>query len=43
MLQSSEALKYMIIVKIYSRTRYNNRTAKASAKPYKKLMRFINK
>lgn len=28
-----QALKYMIVVKIYSRTRYNNRDAKIASAP----------
>jgi len=38
-----QALKYMITVKIYSRTRYNNPIAKVASAPYRKVMKFINK
>jgi len=37
-------LKYMIIIKLYSRTRYNNRAAKTSNKScHKKMGKFLNK
>lgn len=38
-----QALKYMISIKIYSRTRYNNRTAKVASAPYRKVTKFLNK
>ncbi|KAL6417666.1 hypothetical protein ACFW04_012589 [Cataglyphis niger] len=38
-----QALKYMISVKLYSRTRYNNRANKISSASYKKIKNFSNK
>jgi len=38
-----QALKYMIIVKIYSRTRYNNRIEKRSNNSCRKLKIILNK
>jgi len=39
-----QALRYMITIKLYSRTRYNNRAAKtASISSHKKIKKFLNK
>jgi hypothetical protein len=39
-----QVLKYMISIKLYSRTRYNNRAAKTDSIPsYRKLKKFKNK
>lgn len=38
-----QALKYMITVKIYSRTRYNNRTATRMKVPHRKMKNILNK
>lgn len=39
-----QTLKYMISIKLYSRTRYNNRTAKtASIRSHRKVKKFLNK
>jgi len=39
-----QALRYMITIKLYSRTRYNNRTAKtASTSSHRKVKEFLNK
>jgi len=38
-----QALEYMIRVKLYSRTRYNNRAEKRGITPYKKVKKLLNK
>lgn len=38
-----QALRYMIAVKIYSRTRYNNRAQKKISAPRRKVKNFSNK
>lgn len=38
-----QALKYMITVQIYSRTRYNNRTATRMKVPHRKMKNILNK
>lgn len=38
-----QTLRYMIIVKIYSRTRYNNRAGKKTSAPLRKVKNFSNK
>lgn len=38
-----QALKYMISIKLYSRTRYNNRANKKSGALYRKVKNFSNK
>lgn len=38
-----QAVQYMIRVKLYSRTRYNNRAEKRTSAPYRKVKNLLNK